>query len=157
MDVWMLARGDIKDDLLGLFAVLGGLQYQYDWIVTSHDLWYSAGCPEAVKKRWQWTGLLISGQELTEHLRAGYIYIVMGCVLSAVPLGTKAEQVNRYEPTWEVSFESPDYRFQTPLTQLEIMCFDGEAWVIICDAAFSLVVRAKLPTAKTPEAFWNNR
>ena len=46
-------------------------------------------------------------------------------MLSAVPLGTREEDVNLYEPVWDVDFCAPDYRFQTPLTRLELILFDG--------------------------------
>ena len=155
MDVWMLGRGrNAEDDLLGIFSALDDLQYRYDWVITDHGMWYGARCPEQVKKRWQWTGLLITGKELTEHLSAGYVWFSTGGVLSAVPPGTKEEAVFRYEPTWEIDCTSPDYAFQTPLTKLEIMCFAGYAWEIVCDAAFSQLVRKKLPKARAPKDFY---
>ena len=154
MDVWMLDRSGFKDDLLGLFSALGDLQYRYDWVITDHGMWYGRTCPEAVKRRWQWTGLLMSGRELTEHLAAGYVRFAAGGVLSAVPPGTKEEVLCRYEPTWEIDCTSPDYVFQTPFTKLEIMCFDGYAWEIVCEPAFSQTVRRRLPEAKPPELFY---
>lgn len=58
--------------------------------------------------------------------------------MSAVPLGTCAEQVWNYVPHWELeAFDSPGYSFQTPLTKLEILCYDGYAWLIICKPEFS--------------------
>ena len=52
-----------------------------------------------------------------------------------------------------MDFRAPDYRFQTPLTKLELMLFDGYAWVIVCDAAFSETVQRHLPQAQPPDAF----
>ena len=104
MDVWMLNRMILPNDLLDIFSALGNLQAQYDWVITNHSMWYGKNCPEAVCKRWQWTGLLMSGRELTEHLSAGYVWFLDGAVLSAVPLGTREEDVNLYEPVWEVDF-----------------------------------------------------
>ena len=75
-------------------------------------------------------------------------------MLSAVPLGTREEDVNLYEPVWDVDFCAPDYRFQTPLTRLELILFDGWAWGIVCDAAFSKLVQNRLPQAQPPDAFW---
>ena len=65
MDVWMLNRKILPNDLLDIFSALGNLQAQYDWVITNHSMWYGKNCPEAVCKRWQWTGLLMSGRELT--------------------------------------------------------------------------------------------
>lgn len=83
MDFWMIARQELKHDLLDIFSVLGNLQHQYDWVITDHDLWYAENCPEEVRRRWQWTGLLVDGTELTEHLSAGYIRFLLGGVLSS--------------------------------------------------------------------------
>ena len=154
MDVWMLNRKTLPNDLLDIFSALGNLQAQYDWVITDHSMWYGKNCPEAVCKRWQWTGLLMSGRELTEHLSAGYVWFLDGAVLSAVPLGMREEDVNLYEPVWDVDFCAPDYRFQTPLTRLELILFDGWAWVIVCNAAFSKLVQSRLPQAQPPDAFW---
>lgn len=155
MDFWMIARQDLKQDLLDIFSALGNLQYQYDWVISDHGLWYGENCPDDVRKRWQWTGLLMDGRELTEHLSAGYVSFLWGGVLSAVPKGTPLSQVRNYEPYWEIeAFDSPEYQFQTPLTQLELLCYDGYAWVLICDQAFSKRVKEALPMAKNPEAFY---
>ena len=67
MDVWMISRRELKNDLLEILSALGGLQNQYDWIISDHDMWYSENCPDDVNKRWQWTGLLMSGEELADH------------------------------------------------------------------------------------------
>ena len=96
----------------------------------------------------------MTGRELTEHLRAGCVWFLEGAVLSAVPLGTREADVNLYEPVWDVDFRAPEYRFQTPLTKLELMLFDGYAWVIVCDAAFSETVQRHLPQAQPPDAFF---
>ena len=53
MDFWMIARQELKHDLLDIFSALGDLQYQYDWVITDHDLWYAENCPEEVRRRWQ--------------------------------------------------------------------------------------------------------
>ena len=53
-----------------------------------------------------------------------------------------------------MDFRAPDYRFQTPLTRLELILFDGWAWGIVCDAAFSKLVQSRLPQAQPPDAFW---
>ena len=94
MDVWMLNRKTLPNDLLDIFSALGNLQAQYDWVITDHSMWYGKNCPEAVRKRWQWTGLLMTGRELTEHLRTGCVWFLDGAVLSAVPLGMREEDVN---------------------------------------------------------------
>jgi hypothetical protein len=70
-------------------------------------------------------------------------------VFFAVPLGTQAEQVWDYVPAWEIkNFGVPDYQFQTPLTELEITCYDGSAWVVICRPEFSERIQKCLPQAK---------
>ena len=51
MDFWMIARQELPHDLLDIFSALGDLQYQYDWVITDHDLWYAESCPEEVRKR----------------------------------------------------------------------------------------------------------
>ena len=158
MDFWMLARRDLPGDLLDIFTVLGNLQYQYDWIISDHDMYFMPDAPEEVRKRWSWTGLLMDGQELTEHLSSGYISFVSGDVLSAVLKGTQPEQVWDYEPGWEVSeLGSPDYRFQTPLTQMEIICYDGYAWLIICQPEITPRVQKAFPQAKTPDDFYKGQ
>lgn len=154
MDAWMISRSELKNDLLEIFSALGDLQYQFDWVISDHDVWYRANCPNAVKKRWQYTGLLISGEELTEHLSAGFVHFLVGAVLSAVPKGTAPAEVWDYVPGWEVDFDDPDYRFQTPLTQLEILCYDGYAWVIVCKPEFSETVQQALPKAQKSEDFY---
>lgn len=53
MDVWMLNRKTLPNDLLDIFSALGNLQAQYDWVITDHSMWYGKNCPEAVCKRWQ--------------------------------------------------------------------------------------------------------
>lgn len=156
MDVWMVARKDLKNDLLDIFSALDGLQYRYDWVISDHDMWYTASCPPEVKQRWQWTGLLMSGQELTEHLRQHYVCFCFGAVLSAVPLRTQKEQVCHYTPAWEVDLSAPDYQFQTPFTQLEIICDDGYAWAIVCPPELSESVRRSLPQAKLHDAFYED-
>lgn len=158
MDFWMIARQELQNDLLDIFSALDDLQYQYDWVITDHDLWYGEACPDEVKKRWQWTGLLMDGQELTEHLAAGYVRFLVGGVLSAVPRRIQPNQVWKYEPYWEhEKLFSADYHFQTPLTQLELICYDGYAWLIVCDTDLSEKVCQALPQAKTPEEFYSNQ
>ena len=94
MDVWMLNRKSLPNDLLDIFSALGNLQAQYDWVITDHSMWYGKNCLEAVCKRCQRAGLLMTGRELTEHLRAGYVWFLEGAVLSAIPLGTREADVN---------------------------------------------------------------
>lgn len=154
MDVWMISRKELKKDLLEIFEAVGNLQYRFDWIVSDHNMWYSADCPEDVKKRWQWTGMLISGEELTAHCSAGYVHFCSGGVLSAVPLGTKPEQVWDYIPGWEVDCNDPDYQFQTPLTELEIFCYDGYAWMIVCKPEFSQRIRSCLSYAMPSDQWY---
>ena len=154
MDFWMISRQELNHDLLDIFDALHDLQYQYDWVISDHDMWYGSDCPEDVKKRWNWTGLLMSGEELTEHCSAGYVHFVSGGVLSAVPLGTRPEQVWNHLPDWEVNFEDTDYQFQTPLTELEILCYDGYAWMIICRPEFSEKIQRCLPQACRPAEFY---
>ena len=149
----MISRQELKHDLLDIFSGLGDLQYQFDWVISDHDLWYSENCPDEVKKRWQWTGLLMSGQELTEYLTAGYVHFCLGSVLSAVSPGTRPEQVWDFLPSWEVNFDSPDYQYQMPLTQLELICYDGFAWVIICHTELSDRIRQNLPQARRVKDF----
>lgn len=155
MDFWMIARQELPHDLLDIFSALGDLQYQYDWVITDHDLWYAESCPEEVRRRWQCTGLLMDGTELTAHVSAGHVHFILGGVLSAVPKGTQPCEVWNYEPYWEIEkFGSPGYCFQTPLTQLELICYDGYAWVLICKPDFSKQVKKALPMAKTPDEFY---
>lgn len=150
MDFWMFDRKAIKNGLLDLFSALGNLQYSYDWIISDHDVWFAKSCPDAVRKRWQWTGLLMDGAELTKHLRSGYVFFVGGGVLSAVPKGTTQSQVDRFTPYWErEDLFSPSYQFQTPLTKLEIICYDGD-WLLVCESSFSSYV-GTLPQAQTPQ------
>ena len=78
----------------------------------------------------------------------------LGGILSAVPKGTKAEQVWDYVPCWEIDFEDTGYRFQTPLTELEVVCYDGYAWLIVCKADFSETVRKALPQACSVDEFY---
>ena len=85
----MIARQELPHDLLDIFSALGDLQYQYDWVITDHDLWYAESCPGEVRRRWQWTGLLMDGTELTAHVSAGHVHFILGGVLSAVPKGTQ--------------------------------------------------------------------
>lgn len=155
MDFWMLTRSELKDDLLDIFSALGDLQYRYDWVITDHMLWYSADCPDEVRRRWQWTGLLMGGQELTGHLTAKYVHFVWGGVLSAVPTGTRVEQIQDHVPYWDhEKLFSAEYAFQTPLTQLELICYDGYAWLIVCDPAFSRTIRRALPQALPPAEYF---
>lgn len=155
MDFWMLTRSELKNDLLDIFSALGDLQYRYDWVITDHLLWYSADCPDEVRRCWEWTGLLMDGRELTGHLTAKHVHFVCGGVLSAVPLGTRAEQIWDHVPYWEhEKLFSAEYAFQTPLTQLELICYDGYAWLIVCDPAFSRTIRRALPQALPPAEYF---
>ena len=158
MDFWMIDRKHLKDDLLEIFSALDNIQNKYDWIISDADIFYPQleNTPKGIMERWNWNALLISGQEMTDALSNGYVHFVAGGVLSAVPLGTKVEEVNKYVPYWEIeNFGSPDYQFQTPLTQLEILCYDGYAWVIICNSDFSETVKKKLPFAMTEDEFYD--
>ena len=84
-----------------------------------------------------------------------YVFFAFGGVLSAVPKGTRPEQVWDYVPGWEIeNFGSSDYRFQTPLTRLEIICYDGYA-CIICEPEMSPDILKALPQVKTPDDFYN--
>ncbi len=150
----MVSRKELKGDLLDIFSALDELQYEYDWIISDHDIWYSSDCPEKVKTRWQWTGLLISGEELTDHYSAGYVWFCSGGVLSAVPVGTKPEQVWDYLPEWQVDPKSFEYQFQTPLTELELICYDGYAWIIVCNPELSKLIQKKLPQAMLLEEWY---
>lgn len=47
MDVWMLNRMILPNDLLDIFSALGNLQAQYDWVITDHSMWYR----KTVRKR----------------------------------------------------------------------------------------------------------
>ena len=117
MDFGMLSRNDLSNDRMDIFAALDDIQYQYDWVISNTGLYFSPDVPAQVRKRWSWTGLLMTGQELTQHLTSGYVYFVSGGILSAVPKGTRSEQVWDYVLCWEVeNFGSPDYHFQMPLT-----------------------------------------
>lgn len=51
MNVWVLSREGLQNDLLEIFTALGDLQYRYDWVITGHEMWYGETCPEDVKKR----------------------------------------------------------------------------------------------------------
>ena len=154
MDFWMIARNDLENDLLGIFRALDDLQYKFDWVLTDHDVWFGRKCPEEVRERWEWSGLLLSGKELTEHCSSGYVTFVFNGVLSAVPLGTKPEQVCIYEPYWEIDFDDTDYQFQTPFTEMEIICYDGGVWVIICKPEYSNTIRTHLPKACSPQEYF---
>ena len=59
MDFWMLARRGLPGDLLDIFTALGDLQYQYDWIISDHDLYFAPNAPDTVRERWSCTGLLM--------------------------------------------------------------------------------------------------
>ena len=99
----------------------------------------------------------MDGQELTRHLSSGYVRFAAGGILSAVPKGTIGWQVREYLPGWEIDqFGDSDYHFQTPLTQLEILCYDGYAWVIICEPDMSPKIRQAFPFAKTPDEFYRS-
>lgn len=41
-----------------------------------------------------------------------------------------------------------------PLTRLELICYDGYAWSMICKPDFAKQVKKALPMAKTPEEFF---
>ena len=153
MDVWALKRTSLPRDLLTVLAALGDLQYRYDWVISDTDIYYRPDTPQEVKERWGWTGLLMDGAELTRHLESGYLNLISGA-FSAVPVGTRPEAVWNYLPGWEVDFCSPGYTFQTPLTQLELFCYDGYACVLVCPAAFSAGLRQMLPTALPAEEFF---
>lgn len=45
MDFWMISCQELEHDLLDTFSALGDLQYQYDWVITDHDLWYMEKLP----------------------------------------------------------------------------------------------------------------
>ena len=47
MDAWMLDRRVLRNDLLDIFAALGNLQTQYDWVITDPSMWYG----KIVRKR----------------------------------------------------------------------------------------------------------
>lgn len=38
MDVWMLNRKTLPNDLLDIFSALVNLQAQYDWVITDHSM-----------------------------------------------------------------------------------------------------------------------
>ena len=155
MDFWMVSSRELPHGLASIFTALTDLLYQYDWVISDTNLYFLPETPEAVKKRWSWTGLLMEGQELARHLAEGYVHIVCGGVFSAVPKGTRAAQVNGYMPVWEIDkFGSSEYTFQIPLTQLEILNYDGYAWVLICGPEFSAKVQKALPQAKRPDAYY---
>ena len=154
MDIWMISRRELKNDLLDIFTALNDIQFKYDWIISDHDIWYSEDCPADVKSRWQWTGLLLPGEELAAHCAAGYVHFCFGAILSAVPKGTKPEQVWDYVPGWEKDFEDPGYQFQTPLTKLEIVCYDGYAWLVVCKPELSTLIREHLPHAMPPKEWY---
>lgn len=154
MDVWMISRKELENDLLDIFSALDGLQYQFDWVVSDHQMWYSSDCPESISSRWNWNAFLISGREITEHLQRAYVSFGFGGILSAVPLGTKPKQIWDYVPSWEIDYDAPDYQFQTPLTELEILCYDGYAWVIICKPDLSAQIRERLLQAMPPKEWY---
>ncbi len=56
MDVWMLNRKTLPNDLLDIFSALGNLQAQYDWVITDHSMWYG----KTVRKRFVNT---VNGQD----------------------------------------------------------------------------------------------
>ena len=156
MDFWMLSRDTLSNDLMDIFSALHDIQYQCDWVVSDMNLYFSPDAPDEVRKRWSWTGLLMTGQELTKHLISGYVFFAFGGILSTVPKGTRLRQVWNYVPCWEIeNFGSPDYHFQTPLKQLEIVCYDGYAWCIICEPEMSPDILKVLPQVKTPDDFYN--
>ena len=153
----MLARSELPNDLMDIFSPLDDIQYQYDWVISDTDLYFAPDISEEVRKRWFWTGLLMDGQELTEQLSFGYVCFVAGGILSAVPKGTSGWQVRKYLPCWEIEkFGDPGYRFQTPLTQLEIICYDGYVWCVICKPEMPPVIQRALPNAKTPDKFYRS-
>ena len=97
---------------------------------------------------------MLPGEELAAHCAAGYVHFCFGAILSAVPKGTKPEQVWDYVPGWEEDFEDPDYQFQTPLTKLEIVCYDGYAWLVVCKPELSTLIREHLPHAMPPKEWY---
>ena len=152
----MIARRVLKNDLLDIFTALDDLQYRYDWVISDTDIYFAPDTPDEVRKRWSWNSLLIDGRELAEHLSAGYVHFESGGVLSAVSKGTQPSHMWDYVPCWEIEgFGSSDYHFQTPLTKLELLCYDGYVWVIICEPGLSENILRALPQAKTPEEFYN--
>lgn len=158
MDFWMLERQNLPGDLPDVFTALGDLQHRYDWVISDHDLYFAPNTPDTVRERWSWTGLLMGGRELTEHLTAGYVTFVTGGILSAVPKGTLPEQVREYVPCWEIkNFGSSDYCFQTPYTQMELICYDGYAWVIVCQPEMTPRVQKAFPQAKAPDDFYKEQ
>ena len=98
----------------------------------------------------------MSGSELTEHCEAGYVYFTSGGVLSAVTKGTEPQQVWDYLPAWDEPFYEAGYQFQTPLTQLEIICFDGYAWGIVCPPELSVLIKKNLPQACPADEFFKS-
>ena len=152
-----MQRSELKHDLLTIFSALNGLQYRYDWIISNADLYLKPDTPQEIKLRWQYTGILMDGLELTRHLEAGYVHFCLGVILSAVPKGTKANAIWDYLPCWEIeNFGDPNDSFQTPLTELEMFCYDGYAFVIICPPSFSKTVLQALPTVKTVDEFYQD-
>ncbi len=157
MDYWMIDRAELPGDLPDVFSALNGILERYNWVVSGTDLWFGPNATEEVRRRWGWTGLLMEGRELLGYLQDGSVRILSG-VLSAVPRRTRAEAVRDYAPSWEdKGLFSPEYRFQTPLTQMEIICYDGWAIVIVCEEAMSRTVRTALPMAKRTVDFDEKR
>lgn len=157
MDFWMLERSKLEKDILTVFSALDGLQARYDWVISDTDLYFRPGAPDRIRERWQWTGLLMDGVELTRDLESGDVWFISG-ILSALPRGTRPGQVWNYLPRWDSKdFGSPDYRFQTPLTEMELLCYDGYACVIVCRESYSPAVRRALPMAQTVEEFYEHQ
>ena len=51
MDFWILSGKELPNDLMDIFSALGEIQYQYDWVISDHDVYFAPHTPDAVRER----------------------------------------------------------------------------------------------------------
>lgn len=116
-------------DLAAVFDAIGNEQKNYNWVVTDDDFFT---LEEPLHRRFSWTGVFLTGDELTGLCVPNRRITFISAVLSAYPKEIPVRELQTYElPEWE----SPRYwqdelKLLNPRAVMELVPYDG------CDLLF---------------------
>lgn len=111
-------------DLSAVFAAIGGEQENFNWLISDHDFLTR---DETLRRQFSWTGVFLTGEELTALFCPGGRISLISAVLSAFPKEVTPFEIQKYDlPGWESKiYWQDDLALQNPLAQMELVLYDG--------------------------------
>ncbi len=113
-----------SSDLAAVFKAIGNKQKNYNWVVTDHDLFT---WEEPLRRRFAWTGVFLSGDELTGLYIPRCRITFFSAVLSAYPKEIPIRELRQYPlPEWESRrYCQNKPALLNPRAVIELVFYDG--------------------------------